>query len=507
MKPPLLLLLFLWLLAGCRHSPLPEAGDPLPEPAAWTAPDPSPLPEDGNLALEQALFLALERNPDLAAQRLVPEQETERVSIARAAFAPEFFASVETGEENSSETARSTGERFAVEAEGRETEVGLRKTFATGTEADLFVRETRDASNRAPTQQELRAGLDLTQPLLRGAGINTNLVSVRQAEIGVQASREELRAYTQALLAQAEAAYWRYALATEAVDITRQALDVAEQQLSEVRTRIEVGRLPRNQAAAAEAEAALRRQDVIEARAERDRQRLRLVQLISLPGRDSTLTATSEVDLADLNPGETDDWIEQAFLYRPDVREARLRREQNRLEVVRTRNGLKPRLDFFASLAQTGFGEDLDEAEAEFGGDTYEWSAGLRLLHQLGNDNARARERIARLDVRQADLAIRNLEQEAETDVRLALVELKRARNQIEAGQVTLRLREATLQAERDRFEVGDATALDVAQAQRDLLESRIDLLRARTATRTALIELHTSTGLYLSWRGVELLP
>jgi outer membrane protein TolC len=111
------------------------------------------------------------------------------------------------------------------------------------------------------------------------------------------------------------------------------------------------------------------------------------------------------------------------------------------------------------------------------------------------------------LEVAQTDLAIQNLEQQAETEVRLAWVDLKRARNQIEAGKVTLRLREATLQAERDRFEVGDATSLDVAQAQRDLLESRLNLLRARIAIRSAWIDLHTASGKYLSSRGIEILP
>lgn len=241
--------------------------------------------------------------------------------------------------------------------------------------------------------------------------------------------------------------------------------------------------------------------------AERDRQRLRLLNLIALPGHPATLRPTTPVDLPDLNPGPPEPWIDDALTQRPDLREARLRREQNRLELVHTRNGLLPRLDFFAYLAKTGFGEDLDRAQSEFSGDTYEWSAGLRLLHELGRDAPAARDRIARLDMEQADLAIHNLELEAETEVRLALVDLDRARSQVEAGRVTLRLRQATLQAERERFELGDATALDVAQAQRDLLESQIDHLRARVQTRLALIDLHIAGGLYLSRRGIETLP
>lgn len=473
-------------------------------PSTWTEPDAPTLPLNGELALDQTLFLVLARNPDLAAERLTPAREAEQVRLEEAVFAPEIFAGIRTGEETSSETSRSTGERFAVEAEQRGTDLGIRRRFDTGTEVDLFVEESRDASNRAPTQQEVRAGVDVTQALLRGSGRDVNRVSVRQAQLGIRVSEEELRGYTQALLASAEEAYWRYALATEAVRITEQALEVAEQQLAEVQARIEVGRLARNQEAAALAESAQRRQDLIEAEAESDRQRLLLLNVVAVPGFLQPITTTSTVDLPPLDPGTPESWIAQAHRLRPDLREARLRREQNRLEVVRTRNGLQPRLDFFASLAKTGFGEDLGEATSEFSGDTYEWSAGLLFLHELGNESAEALDRTARIRVEQADLAIHNLEQVAETEVRLALVELNRARKQIEAGQVTQGLRKETLRAERERFEVGDTTSLVVAQAQRDLLETQIDLLRARVATRTALIRLHTATGLYLSWRRVE---
>jgi outer membrane protein TolC len=478
------------------------------EPAPrWTAPTAPVLPPNGQLTVDEALFMAIARNPDLAARRLLPEQNAERVRIEEAGFSPEFFANVQVAEETASETARSTGERFAVEAEGRQTEIGHRKDFVTGTEAELFVREGRDASNRAPTQQDIQLGLELTQPLLQGAGSTVNRISVRQAELGVRVSEEELRAYTQALLSNAETHYWQVALAAEGVEITRQALEVAEQQLEEVQARIEVGRLPRNQQAAAEAEVALRRQNLIEAEAERDRQHLRLLNVISLPAADTTVIATSPVDLTEFKPGPLDPWIAAANELRPDLREARTRLAQNRLEVVRTQNGLQPRLDFFASLAKTGFGEDMNQAQSAFGEDTYEWTAGLRLLHSLGRESEKARDRLAALEVAQTDLAIQNLEQQAETEVRLAWVDLKRARNQIEAGKVTLRLREATLQAERDRFEVGDATSLDVAQAQRDLLESRLNLLRARIAIRSAWIDLHTASGKYLSSRGIEILP
>ncbi len=82
-------------------------------------------------------------------------------------------------------------------------------------------------------------------------------------------------------------------------------------------------------------------------------------------------------------------------------------------------------------------------------------------------------------------------------------IEVERNRKQISAAAATRRLEEATLQAEKERFEVGAGTALRVAQEQRDLLASQIAEVRAIINYRLALVQLYLAEGSLLERRGV----
>ncbi len=64
-------------------------------------------------------------------------------------------------------------------------------------------------------------------------------------------------------------------------------------------------------------------------------------------------------------------------------------------------------------------------------------------------------------------------------------------------------LQEETLQAEKERFDVGASTALLVAQAQRDLLVSSIDEVEAVVNYRQALVALYLIESSLLERHGV----
>lgn len=505
MKVSLCTCLSVAFFTGCRHSPPPSALSNPIEVTSADAPEEFSLSEDRSLPLESAVYLALQRNRDLSVRRLDPQLRGLDVLREESAFNSELFGSVQFGEETASEISRGTGERFNVDAEDRRTELGVEQTFSTGTDVRFTVSERRDASNRAPTQEEIRADLELTQALLRGRAGDVNRISVQQAELGVDISVEELRGYILALIAETEIEYWRLQLALEAVEITRKSLEVAEQQLSEVEQRIELGQLARNQQAAVEAEVASRKQDVIDARASLQRQQLRMHRLLDVeasddaPLRPVTPLSVQETPILDSVP-----LLEKMLTLNPSLREARIRLRQNELEVIRTRNGVLPRLDFFTALAKTGFGEDVSGARSAFSDDTYEWMFGLRFAQDLGMSPGRIEDEIAGTQREQSERAVANLESRLQTEVRLAIVEHNRALAQTGAGAETRRLREQTAQAERDRFDVGTSTSLLVAQAQREVLESRINELESRIEYRIALVRLQEITGELLQRYGVE---
>ena len=141
----------------------------------------------------------------------------------------------------------------------------------------------------------------------------------------------------------------------------------------------------------------------------------------------------------------------------------------------------------------------------ELDGSTYDISVGVRLSHILGNRAAKARDVAAHASRRQATAAVDNLKQLIHLDVRLGVNEVERARQQIGATRETRIFQEQTLAAEKERFDVGTSTALDVAQAQRDLLQSQIAEVETIVNYRIALVKLYLAEGSLLDRRGVTI--
>lgn len=457
------------------------------------------------LSIEEAIFLAMRNNRDLQVQQVSPVITGLFERIERGVFDPVAFAELQFARETASEIDRGTGAQFSVESEESRAIAGVRQNLPGGTELELSVAQNRDSSNRAPEQQDARLGLTVTQQLLRGAGPAVTLARLRQAELDTQASQYVLRGYAEALLAEVETTYWRYALATEQIAIFDRSLEVAKAQLDVVNRRIEVGALAQIESAAAKAEVARRNQALIDARSEREAQRLRLLRLINAPtdrslSRSVDVTTSANADA--LQVGELDERLKLAAGKRPELAEARLRLEQGRLETIITRNGVLPRLEVFVALGKSGFADTISDSFRELDSENYDASAGVRLSQALSNDAARARNQIAYASRMQAAAAITNLEQLIELDVRLAVNEAERAAQQISASATTSVVQAETAQAEEKRFEAGTSTTLLVAQAQRDQLEAQINAIQAIVEYRIALIRLYLAEGTLLERRG-----
>ncbi len=460
------------------------------------------------LSIEQAAVFTLQQNRELAIERLNPVVAGTFEQIERGVYDPEVFAELAYERERASQTDRATGSQFSVIGDDVVAVAGVRQALPTGTDIEATIGQDRTASNRSPEQQTARLGLTVTQQLLRGFGPAVNLASIRQAQIETVATVHELRGFTEALLADTEIAYWNYVLAREEIAIFEESLQIARQQRDQIEQRIDVGVLPETEAASARAEVALREQALIDARSALNDARLRLLRLIN-PSQDGTLdieiNATSDprVDPAPIN--NLQERIDLALAARPDLREAKLRLDQNRLETIVTRNGLLPRLELFIALGKTGFDTTIEDSFKMLDEETYDVAAGVRFSHLLGNRAAEARNLQARTERRQAARSILNLQQLVRLDVRLAANEVQRARQQISASAATRSLQEAVLQAERERFDVGTSTALLVAQAQRDLLESQIAEVEAIVNYRIALVNLYLAEGSLLQRRGITI--
>ena len=362
----------------------------------------------------------------------------------------------------------------------------------------IDVSTERTWSNRYSDQHATRAGLTVTQALLRGVGLNTNLASLRQARIDTLSSLYELRGFAESLIARTERAYWDYALAKRQIEIVAVSLELAEQQLRETEERIKIGTLAEIELAAAKAEIALRRVALINARTTLATARLRLLRLLNPPGEDlwdREIILRDHPIVPDVILDEVESHVEVALLWRPDLNQARLGVQRGDLEIVKTKNGLLPVMDLFITLGKTGYADSFGSSVSDLDGDGYDISGELILAYPVFNRDAGARHQRAMFSRNQAMEAVGNLAQLVQVDVRTAYIEVERAEEQVSATAAARKLQEEKLRAETEKFRVGRSTTFLVAAAQRDLVTTQISEIQAVVDYLKALVDLYRVDG------------
>jgi len=454
-----------------------------------------------HVTIGQAILLSLENNKSLIVQRLNPRITRTFEQEQRAVFDP-----VLTGQLAYERNKIDAG---PVESDitGASPSVGIEESLPTGTTLGV-TGSTSPAQLMGATEDERasRIAFNATQSLLRGFGPAVNLASLNQAKLDTQISQYELRGFAQTLVAQVEETYWDYALAERQIKIFSQSLDLAQKQLEETRERIRVGDLAQTELSAAEAEVALRKEDLINARSDLAKIRLNLLRLINPPGSnlwDRQIVLASLPTSPSIQLDDVEAHVSLAMRMRPDLNQAKLLWERGDLELLKTRNGLLPRLDLFVMLGKTGYAESFGGSVDDIGGHSYDTLVGLNFEYPPINRGAQARHLRAVLTRQQAKEGITNLSQLIEVDVRTAYLEIARSQEQVVATAATRKLQEEKLRSETEKFRLGKSTSLLVAQAQRDFVSSQIAEVQAVVNYLRSFVEMYRQEGSLLERRGI----
>jgi len=460
------------------------------------------------IGIQEAILLAMENNRSLVVERMNPEiiRTFEREGLA--IFDPVLDAEVSTRRAVADRLTRAVGRAESSIVDSVTGSLSLGKFFPTGTTLALEGSTSyTDSSLYSDSFTASRLGFTVTQALLQGMDIRANLASVNQARIGTLISQYELRSFTEILLEEVESKFWDYALAQKQIEIYTNSLNLAEKQMAEAQERITIGKLAETELAAAQAEVALRRENLINARSDLAKERLNLLRLLNPSqninwNRDIILEYQTSLPSVELD--DVEQHVQVALKMRPDLNQARLQIQQGDLEVIKTKNGLLPKMDLFIALGKTGYAATFNRAVDNIRDGSYDVTGGLIFEYPPTNRGAQARYSRAVISRQQLLEALENLTQLVQVDVRSAYIEVTRAREQIAATAATRNFQEEKLRTETEKFRVGKSTSLLVAQAQRDLLASQIAEIRAFANYLKALVALYRLEGSLLQRRGIS---
>jgi outer membrane protein TolC len=504
-------------VARTNGEPAPGA-QPVPEPplpglpprdqALAKLPTPGPPETRGepvSLTVTQAYLTALQNNQALVVQRLNPPITRTFEETQLAAFDPDLTG---TWAQGRSSTLGGAGQPW-ISSDTVLGNMGFSQFFPTGTTVGAGLSTLSPSPAGSIAGEDFfasRAGLSVTQSLLRGYGMDVNLASLREARIDTLSTQYQLRGFAEALVAQVEETYWDYTLAQRQIEIFNQSLKLAEDQLRETEERIRVGKLAQIEIAAAQSEVATRREGLIDAYSLLAKTRLALLRLTN-PTQADYWTRDVKTDslpiIPDVKLDRPEVHVQLAMKMRSDLNQARLQVQRGDLVIVQTKNGLLPKLDLFVTLGKTGYADSFGRSWEKLDDKGYDFMVGANFEYAPLNRSAKAADQRARLTRHQSAEAVANLAQLVEVDVRSALIEVTRSREQTVATVITRRLQEEKVRAEMEKFRVGKSTTLLVAQTQRDLLLSQINEVMAVVANLKALVELFRFEGSLLERRGI----
>ncbi len=472
------------------------------------------------MTLDEAVELALERNLDIAVQRLNPQLQDIAIANARAYYNPTLTSTISQNENNNAPTNQlqvSSG-GGGVTSRTFTYNGGFSQNLPWGGSLDATLNNSRQktTSNNAffnPSFQSVWTGI-YTQPLLRDFRIDNQRRQLRITAANREISDVQLRASITNTVSNVRNAYWDFVFATQAVEVAQQSLDLATKLVQDNQTRVEVGTMAPIDVVQAQAEQATRRQALVTAESNRRTAELALKRLIvsgtSDPNWNATIEPIDQPEFA-FEPVDAEAAIRTALESRTDLEVARLNLDNNALTLSYLRNQTLPNLELQVNYGVQGVGGPFqvrsntgvlgseiteivpggisDALSSLFGNENPRWTVGLNLSYPIGTSTQDAALARARVQMSQVEAQLRQIELQIATDITNATIQLRNAAEAVQAAQAAHELSERRLEAEQSKFEVGMSTNYFVVQAQRDLNDARNSELRAVLNHRKALVE------------------
>ncbi len=452
------------------------------------------------LSSSDAVETALKNNKSLQIQKLTPVITSLNRKIAESAFDPTLSAGLSSsmsGLSTDSKSHRNTGS------------VDIAKTLKSGGQITLGLTSDDSSQRSYGNLYSTNLLVSFKQPLLNGAGKKINTIAITQSDMDAKIARYELQGYTEALIDQVISTYWDFALAQKKLSIYEDSLKLAERQLSETEEMVKVGKLAEVELVPAQAEVATRRQALINITGQCDTLKLKLLQLTNPSGGtdfwDTSIVINDNFIAPNVKMDDLRTQLSIALTKRADLETARLQKERGLLDVVKTKNGLLPYLSFFVDLGNTAYSDNFSNTYGNILNGEHDVQFGLNYSHALGNNSAQAKYEQTLLKQEQANIALENMSISVESEVRTNYIEMSRSHNQIDAAEASRKVQEEKLRTESEKYYIGKSTSINVAVAQRDLLQSQVDEVQAIADYIKSITSLYKSEGVILEKYGITL--
>jgi outer membrane protein TolC len=216
--------------------------------------------------------------------------------------------------------------------------------------------------------------------------------------------------------------------------------------------------------------------------------------------------------------------LREARKNRPELEQAELNLRNQDITIQSVRSRLLPTLDIFATYAPTGLAGNQQICVSPTGptscfipggisqaltqvlhGRYPDYSFGATFQLPIRNRTAQADAATAMVQERQQRAQLQRIINQAEQEVRNAVIAVTQAKAQIDAAAKAAVLAQQTLDAEQKKFKLGESTVFLVIQAERDLVAAQGNEVKARQTYAQAITQYQQATATILARYRVEM--
>jgi outer membrane protein TolC len=469
-------------------------------------------PEPVNVTLEGFVRLVMQRNEAVLSQGLDYRISKEKVDNERSVYEPEFVNTWQrTNDHAKYSNEDKTAILFASEKDERIADVSATVEGKIPTGAKIrggyTLREYQDrASSNSNEQYKGYLGMEITQPLLKGAG-DTASSGINVAKADSKVSFQALRQKRLDIAMNALAGCWDLFGAMEKLAIRKASSQIAQTVLDDNRVRYKLGKMSESEIMEAEAGLAKRRSQ--ESRANQD--------LIAVMNRVRTFISLSDVAVP-LNVDFKDDLkarrikpdlvdaVSGAFRKRPEYLAAKTKTEREDILIRYAENQRYPQLDLTGSYGLNGLGDSPGNSWTDQTNEDYHtWKIGATLtIPLMGGLKTRSELAIAQHHKRQALLELKSAETDILNKVDTAIKEVLSAYEQVDYSIRAREVYQKLLDTEMVMLNAGRSNSRAVLDKEEDLNTAREQEVESFIYSKKAELALSAAQGLLLERYGVE---
>ncbi|HEV2499750.1 MAG TPA: TolC family protein [Terriglobia bacterium] len=387
--------------------------------------------------------------------------------------------------------------------------------FLTGTSFIVNVFGARQFTNATTTlfNPDITSNftLGITQHLLNGFGRRSNAKFIRIAENDQKYSASVFLQNVTQTVSSVMSNYYDLLADLENIHVAEEAVGYAQKLMDDNKQEQKIGAIAQLDVAQAELAVANRQQDLLAAQNTfaQDSQSMKSLISKAFNGEIASVVINPTDHLPEPHPDDIPplaEAINDALKERPEVQQAEMNLQNQRITIQAARNNLLPTLDAYAVISPQGQASAFGPAFTPLFHNSFPgYGYGIRLDVPIRNRQAEADAARALLEQRQLEMKLQQAKNQVVWDVSKDEALVHQAQGQLDAALKVSALARQNFDMEHTKFTVGQATVGEVIDSQSQLATAEGNEVKARAGYAKALISFEQATGTVLGRNHIEL--